>query len=415
MTQERAKRRIEYLRTIISSKAIRYSLFIASWFIITVIFCIIPYFQALITTLLADNGFQFAQNYPSATLAWSINPPSVTISSVHLEARGTSEQFPYIIEIHLDSIQYRVERTRFWRMKPPDVTPSLTQIASSPNPLMVRFATLSWHNITVSVHEPHPQPRLSILDGTIQLSLLSIRQQMQRRLYPKTGLHIPYNQSALLQLSIAKVGITTHSVTSIRIPITHPTTRQLIDRFPTFFSLFTTPATSMSDGAVNEHPIIYPPHLSLLAPSLVFPALYQGISSFRQEHTQDVSKKESGHQTYNFPTPFSHAIIQANFTRSGARRMRQMSLALIDESNSPHQCTPIHIGGMKSIELSGRDTDGKGGCCTFQVRDLGNLPTPDGHVNCTASNPTAVALGSRLSLPLNWMMCVISVMLVPHI
>jgi len=404
MTQERMKRRIEYLQTIRDFKAIRYPLFVASWFIITAIFCIIPYFQALITTLLADNGVQFAPNYPPAKFAWSINPPSVTISSIHLEIRGISEEFPYKLEVHLDSVQYRLERTRFWRMKPLDITPPLTGIASSLNPFMVRFATLSWHNITVLVHEPHPQPRLSILNGTIQLSSLSIRQQMQRRLSLKTGLHVPYSQSALLQLLIAKVGITTHSITSIPIPITHPTIRQVIARFPTFFSLFTTPAISTPDGAIHEHPIIYPPHLSLVAPSLVFPALYQGISAFRQVHMKDDSKKESGHQTYNFPIPFSQAIIQANFTRSGARRMRQMSLGLIDESQSPHQCTPIHIGGIKSVELFGRDTDGKGGCCAFQVQELDNIPTLNGHTNRTASIPTPVALGPTSNLPLNRVM-----------
>jgi hypothetical protein len=410
MTQERTKRRIGYLRSIRDSKAIRYPLFTASWVIVAAIFCIIPYLQAFITTLLADNGVQFAPNYPPAKLAWSINPPSVAISSVHLEIRGTGEYFPYAIEVHLDSIQYRVERTKFWRTNDLDLARPLTGIASSPNPFMAQFATLYWHNITVLVHEPHPQPRLSILNGTIQLSSLSIRQQIQRSLSLKTGLHVPYNQSALLQISIGKVGITTHSVTSIPIPITDPTTRRLIDRFPALFNLLTTSATSMPDGASNEHPIIYPPHLSLLAPSLVFPALYQGISFFRQEHAKDDSKKESDHQTYNFPTPFLHAIIQANFTRRGARRMHQMSLALIDESRSSHQCTGIHIGTIKSVELSGRDADGNGGCCTFQVRDLETLLTPNGHVNRTTSTPTPVSLGSSSSLPLNWVMWVISFM-----
>jgi hypothetical protein len=261
---------------------------------------------------------------------------------------------------------------------------------------MTSFATIYWNNLTVLVHEPHPQPRLSILDGTIQLSSLSIGQQMRKLWVPKENTPVHYGQSALLQLSIAKIGVTTRSVTSIPIPIIHPTTRQLITRFPAFFNLFMTPV-SMSD---NEHPLVYPPHLSLIAPSLVFPALYKGISSFRQGRKPE-DPRESDHHTYNFPAPFPHAIIQANFTPIGARRMHQMSLALIGESESPHQCTPIHVGGIKSVELSGRDADGKGGCCTFQVRDLGNIPTPGIHSNSTASAPSPAALRSILNPLLN--------------
>ena len=195
----------------------------------------------------------------------------------------------------------------------------------------------------------------------------------------------------MIQFSIAKIGITTHTMTSTPIPITHPTAKKLIPRFPLLFGLFVKSAEINADGVTNDHPIIYPPHLSLFAPSLVFRSLYHILAPFHHP-------SKEGDQTYNIPTAFPHLFLEIHLTEHGMRRIRDISLALVDASETPRRCAPIHI---EAVEISGRDTDGKGGCCTLHIRDAGNRMHRTGNYNNTSSTMGSLSFPAIL---LRWIM-----------
>lgn len=330
---------------------------------------IYPLFRSKVETFLARQGVRLAPNHPPPNFTWSLLPPTFIITDIHLRVNNQSQEFPYPVEVHLDSIWYRVENTRVELNQHTYTTSSRTAY-----PFMVHFSSISWSNCTIVFHDPHPRPRLSILGGNIDLHALSLRQRTRElgSYLISRSENIIEESPTLLDVSIRKIGISTHSVTSIPVSVTHPTIIRLMNSFPTFFSHFFTPEMTTPDGQNLAHRIINPPHLSLIAPSLIFPALYQGISSFRQKVMENDRTKENGVETYHIPIPLSRSSVKIGFERRGTRRMHRMSLALVDENADHKGCTSIKVGHIDAIEISGRDQDGKGGCCTFQARNSGN-------------------------------------------
>lgn len=358
-------------RTHVRPKRVRY-LLMASFLLVAAIltcrFYLLPSLISTMETLLADNGVQLMANQPPPTLTWSISPPSIGIADIHFMLNNHSEEFPYPVELHLESVRYRIEPFDFRRLRYPS---SVSQA-----PITINFGTVTWSKYMVSFQDPHPRPSIELSDGSIHLYSPSLRHSMAQLSHHLIGWPIatPENPTPFVEVSISKVEITTRSTTSIPISIAHPTISRLINRFPTFFNLFTASPISTSEDDTLTNAIVNPPHLSLIAPSLILPAVYQGISSFRQASPPNDNTVKAEAETYNIPTPFSQIYIQLKLERSGVRGMKNMTIAMMDEGNSLQGCSSLPIGTIDAIELSGRDANGKGGCCTLRVHNLANKP-----------------------------------------
>ncbi|PVG01560.1 hypothetical protein CPB86DRAFT_727301 [Serendipita vermifera] len=347
-----------------------------------------PFLLSYSLSYLSLRGIKLDTSQPEPQLQLSVLPPTVSLHNVHLNIRNHSADFPYPVDISIDKIAYSA-------LYSPYVFTSLASTPEAPEGAtetnLVRFLSVEWSNVTMILHEPHPRPRMEVLDGRITLlsKPLGVWVKKWTAALLKSEIY-DINHSPLAVINTEKVTFTTHTVTSVPIPITNPTISDLVHRFPSFFSLFAKP--SAQDNAEDlSHVLMYPPHLGLFAPSLVLPAIHQALSTFRHRPIHD---NGNGHafRIYRFPIPALGFIFEVEITRGSTRKMRTVQVKLIPDTvgaDEVSQTTCLHplLASVAEFEVAGREKGGKGGCCTFVTRDIGNC---NGMVLPISNSPVSI-------------------------
>lgn len=320
-------------------------------------FMLFPFVKAQVLRLLSQNNIRL-RAHPRIHAALS----SIAVSGIEFDVQDDMKEPNFASWVHIERVEYRF-------------LPPFTQAGSFGHRDLVTFGQIQLSNVTVIVHDPHPQPRLEVLDIKLTLSaaplphtLAMARNQLLSIFNYSGDQPIGSPLRSFLHIDIHRLGITTHTVTSIPIPLEHPILRRIADIFPFLFD--------QGENKTPQQVMIYSPHLSLLTPSLIFPATYQALSSFRQH----LSTQNPHVHHYRFPLSSSLQTRYLDFTLTpnGRSRIEEASVQLtLDDQDDQHMmdlghaCTNITIMNVKAMELSGRDAD-EGGCCSLYVGFVSN-------------------------------------------
>lgn len=321
-------------------------------------------------------------------ILWSLSPP--TIGLADLEFRIQQEP-SLLANIRIEKLVYTFESTLLSQR---NTTVALDSNDTDSGPFYTRFARILWNNATINVQNPHPQPHFHVEDGRLSLLLATNRTSVFSLLSAK---QLSGSKSFLFHLSLSSITISTHSVTSIPITVSHPIITRLETLFPSILNTFTRSPIPDSDGSR----IISPPHLSVFAPSLVLPSFYRAILGLKSRVDARIEASQSKElNVYRVPTqlPSMAAIITTG--RQRRRHLQHISVQIVDESNM-RQCSSVQLLDVNLTEIRGRDEDGRGGCCSLHMHHItsGSLSPNNNQYSDTDSDGRENLVGDR---PLTW-------------
>ncbi|CAG7850472.1 SubName: Full=Uncharacterized protein {ECO:0000313/EMBL:CCA75130.1} [Serendipita indica DSM 11827] len=330
-----------------------------------------------VSTILEERGVFFQQR---PRILWSLSPP--TIGLADLEFRIQQEP-SLLANIRIEKLVYTFESTLLSQR---NTTVALDSNDTDSGPFYTRFARISWNNATINVQNPHPQPHFHVEDGRLSLLLATNRTSVFNLLSAK---QLSGSKSFLFHLSLSSITISTHSVTSIPITVSHPIITRLETLFPSILNTFTRSPIPDSDGSR----IISPPHLSVFAPSLVLPSFYRAILGLKSR----VDARIEASQKYR---PNFHPWLQSLQQDDRGGGTYSISVQIVDESNM-RQCSSVQLLDVNLTEIRGRDEDGRGGCCSLHMHHItsGSLSPNNNQYSDTDSDGRENLVGDR---PLTW-------------
>jgi hypothetical protein len=392
---ERAQRS-QSLRWTSNRWLLTYGVLLLACTIGTINWIVLPYIPIYIRHLLSQHNIELVgEALPRPFISFN----SIGIQDIELNIRDTAQDMPYAFAVHAERLKYRLGRSMS----------SFVDTHYSPDEQeyskMIAFAHISCSNITIVVHEPHPQPRLEVLDLQITFYALPYRETVRRvkdrllsGLTPRRAKEQVDGPSSGVRIEVGKMQVTTHTVTSIPVSVTHPAIAWLIDNYPIVFGR-SLPVEGSPSGESDKHLTIHPPHLSLLTPSIILPAAYQALSQFRLQHHDEDDK----HHRYHIPISFPLSPLEVNFQTRGRKQIEnaRVHLSSFGESKDSTgqrascRCSEIDIMHIRDIQIADRDAEGSGGCCALYAHQISNK-----EVNATLTRPDTTMTISDVPLVL---------------
>jgi len=354
-------------------RLLTFGVLLLAWTIGTIDWIVLPYFPIYIRRLLSQHNIDLVlgEARPRPFISFT----SVGIQDVELNIRDTAQDMPYVFTVHAERLEYRLGRS--------DPQYSSDEQKDS---RIIAFAHILCSNITIVVHEPHPQPRLELLDLQITFYAPPYRETVRRikdillsSLKPHRAeeqVDGPSSSGVRIGIEVGMMQVTTHTVTSIPVSVTHPAIAWLINHYPILFGR-SLPEEGSPSSESDDHLTIYPPHLSLLTPSIILPAAYQALSQFRTQH-RDEERDDKRHR-YHIPISFPLSPLEVNFQTKGRKGIENARVHLSSSAENRDTttqwasflCSEIDVMHIRDIQIADRDAEG-GGCCALYVRQISN-------------------------------------------